>query len=105
MRSVLADIFLATYKAKFIKDVPSDGKKQLAIRYIDGVLSIKNPDFENNEGQMYPVELEINGTTESFRFLPRFTSVDRMGGSTLHFHFTTSATISISYLQNSVPGQ
>ena len=34
-------------------------------RYIDDVLSINNPEFENYLGQMYPVELEIKGTTES----------------------------------------
>ena len=34
-------------------------------RYIDDVLSINNPDFENYLGQMYPSELEIKDTTES----------------------------------------
>ena len=34
-------------------------------RYIDDVFSINNPEFENNLGQMYPVELEIKDTTES----------------------------------------
>ena len=34
-------------------------------RYIDGVLSINNPDFENYLGQMYPPEIEIKDTTES----------------------------------------
>ena len=33
-------------------------------RYIDDVLSINNPDFQNNLGQMYPAELEIKDTTE-----------------------------------------
>ena len=46
-------------------------RKQLAsrfnftYRYIDDVLSINNPEFENYLGQMYPVELEIKDTTES----------------------------------------
>ena len=49
----------------------SAGKKRLAsqfnftYRYIDDVLSINNPDFENYLGQMYPPELEIKDTTES----------------------------------------
>ena len=49
----------------------SKGKKNLAsqfnftYRYIDDVLSINNPDFENYLGQMYPAELEIKYTTES----------------------------------------
>ena len=34
-------------------------------RYIDDVLSINNPDFANDLGQMYPAELEIKDTTES----------------------------------------
>ena len=34
-------------------------------QYIDDVLSINNPDFENYLGQMYPPELEIKDTTES----------------------------------------
>ena len=34
-------------------------------RFIDDVLSINNPDFENYLGQMYPPELEIKDTTES----------------------------------------
>ena len=34
-------------------------------RYIDDVFFIKNKDFENYLGQMYPVELEIKDTTES----------------------------------------
>ena len=33
--------------------------------YIDDVLSINKPDFENYLGQMYPPELEIKDTTES----------------------------------------
>ena len=33
-------------------------------RYIDDVLSINNPEFENYLGQMYPAELNIKDTTE-----------------------------------------
>ena len=33
--------------------------------YIDDVLSINNPDFENYLGQMYPPDLEMKDTTES----------------------------------------
>ena len=53
------------------KSLLSAGKKRLAsqfnftYRYIDDVLSINNPDFENYLGQMYPPELEIKDTTES----------------------------------------
>ena len=34
-------------------------------RYIDDVLPINNPEFENYLGQMYPIDLEIKDTTES----------------------------------------
>ena len=34
-------------------------------RYIDDILSINNPDFENYHGQMNPPKLEIKDTTES----------------------------------------
>ena len=34
-------------------------------RYIEDVLSINNPDFENYQSQMYPAEIEIKDTTES----------------------------------------
>ena len=68
---LLADIFLYSYEAEFIQSLLSTGKKKLAsqfnftYRYIDDVLSINNPDFENYLGQMYPAELEIKDTTES----------------------------------------
>ena len=68
---LLADIFLYSCEADFIQSLLSTGKKKLAsqfnftYRYIDDVLSINNPDFENYLGQMYPAELEINNTTES----------------------------------------
>ena len=66
-----ADIFLYSYEAEFIQSLLSTGKKKIAsqfnftYRYIDDVLSINNPDFENDLGQMYPAELEIKDTTES----------------------------------------
>ena len=71
---LLADIFLYWYEAEFIQSLLSAGMKRLAsqfnftYRYIDDVLSINNPDFENYLGQMYPPELEIKDTTESNTF-------------------------------------
>ena len=68
---LLADIFLYSYEAEFIQSLLSTGRKQLAsrfnftYRYIDDVLSINNQEFENYLGQMYPVKLDINDTTES----------------------------------------
>ena len=68
---LLANIFLYSYEADFIKSLLSTGKKHLAsrfnltYRYIDDVLSINNPEVENYLGKMYPAELEIKDTTES----------------------------------------
>ena len=67
----LDGIFLYSYEAEFIQTLLSTDRKQLAsqfnfiYRYIDDVLFINNPEFENDLGQMYPVELEIKDTTES----------------------------------------
>ena len=68
---LFADIFLYSYDADFIQSLLSTGRKQLAsrfnhtFRYIDDLLSINNPEFENFLGQMYPAEHEITDTTES----------------------------------------
>ena len=68
---LLADLFLYSYEAEFIQSLLSAGRKRLVsqfnvtYRYIDYVLSINNPDFENYLSQMYPSELEIKDTTES----------------------------------------
>ena len=85
---LLADIFLYSYEAEFIQSLLSVGNKRLAsqfnftYRYIDDVLSINNPDFENYLGQMYPPELEIKDTTESntsASYLDLLLSIDRDG--------------------------
>ena len=66
--------FLYSNEADFIKSLLSTGKKHLAsrfnltYRYIDDVLSINNPKFENYLGKMYPAELEIKDTTKSTTF-------------------------------------
>ena len=65
---------LYSYETEFIQALLSAGKKRLASEfnftysYIDDVVSINNPDFENYLGQMYPPELEIKDTTESNTF-------------------------------------
>ena len=51
-------------------------------RYIDDVLSINNPEFENNLDQVYPVELEIKDTIESNTsdsYLDLLLSIERGG--------------------------
>ena len=62
----------------------STGKKQLASRlnrtgYIDDVLSINNPEFENYLGQTYPAELEIKESTTSASYLDLLLSIGRDG--------------------------
>ena len=103
---LLADIFLYSYEAEFIQSLLSAGKKRLAsqfnftYRYIDDVLSINNPDFENYLGQMYPPELEIKDTTEnntSASYLD--CSCQSVGTVNFALPFTTNVTISISILQ------
>ena len=71
--SLLADIFLYSYEAECIQSLLSTGRKRFAslfnftyrYMYIDAILSINNPDFENYLRKMYPPELEIKDTTES----------------------------------------
>ena len=88
---LLADIFIYSYEAEFIQSLLSTGRKQLAplfnftYWYIDDVLSINNPEFENYLGQMYPVELEIKDTTmsnTSASYLDLVLSIERNG----HLH-------------------
>ena len=68
---LLANIFLYSYEAEFIQYLLSTGRKQLTFRfnftyrYIDDVLSINNPEFDEYLVHMYAVELEIKDTTES----------------------------------------
>ena len=68
---LLADIFFYSYEAESIQTLLSTDRTQLESQfnflysYIDDVLSIKNPEFEYYMGQMYPVELVNNDTTES----------------------------------------
>ena len=68
---LLSALFLYSYEAGFIQSLLSNGKKWLASEfnfaygYIDDVLSINNPDFENYLGQIYPPEHEIKDITES----------------------------------------
>ena len=62
---LLADIFLYSNEAEFIQSLLSTGKKKLASQFIEDILPINYPVFENYLGQMYPAELEIKDTTES----------------------------------------
>ena len=66
----------------YIQSLLSTGKFNFTYRYIDDVLSINNPDFENYLGQMYPAGLEIKDTTESntsASYLDLFLSIESDG--------------------------
>ena len=104
---LLADIFLYSYEAEFIQSLLSTGRKWLAsqfnftYRYIDDVLSINNPDFENYLGHMYPPELERSKTRRrATLLLPTWIySCQSVGTVNFKLPFTTSVTILISILQ------
>ena len=68
---LLADLFLYSYEAEFVKSLLQAGKKHLAqqinftYKYIDDVLSLKNTKFAEYLKFIYPCELEIKETTET----------------------------------------
>ena len=103
---LLADIFLYSYEAKLIQYLLSTGKKKIAsrfnftYRYINDVLSINNPDFENYPGQMYPVELEIKDTTESNTSVTWIFSCRSRETVSCANPFMTNVTISTSISNN-----
>ena len=74
--SLLADIFLYSYEAEFIQSLLSAGKKRLAsqfnftYRYIDDVLSINNPDFENISVRCIPLSLRSKTRRRATLLLP-----------------------------------
>jgi hypothetical protein len=69
---LLADLFMYSYEAEFIQKFLHEKKKSLAVafnstfRYIDDGLSINNNQFHSYVDSIYPHELEIKDTTESF---------------------------------------
>ena len=99
---LLADIFLYSYEAEFIPSLLSAGKERLAsqfnftYRYIDDVLSINNPDFENC------LEMSLRSKTRrrATLLLPTWIcSCQSVGTVNFILPFTTNVTISISILQ------
>ena len=85
---LLSDIFLYSYEAEFIHSLPSAGKKELVhvsqfnftYQYIDDVLSINNPDFENYLGKMDPDELELKTRLRGTPLPPSWICSCRSGG-------------------------
>ena len=102
---LIAGIFLYSYEAEFKQSLLSTGKKQLAsrfnltYRYIDDVLSINKPEFENNLGQMYPAEPKIKDTIESTTctfYLDLLLSIGRNGQLQTSIYYKEMFTISTS---------
>ena len=68
---LLADLFLYSYEAEFIQNLIKQKKVSVAksfnstSRYIDDVISLNNPRFNDYLSMIYPPELEIKETTES----------------------------------------
>ena len=69
---LLADLFLYLYEADFIQGLLKKNEKKLArsfnftLRYIDDVLSL-NSRFGDFVDRIYPIELEIEDTTDKDR--------------------------------------
>ena len=68
---LLADIFLYSYEADFALNRQEivGISVQFTYWYIDDVLSINNPGFENYLGQMYPVELKSKTRHKFHKFI------------------------------------
>ena len=80
-----------------------NGKETFSIsvqshRYIDDVLLINNPEFENYLGQMYPAELEIKDTTESTTSASYLDLLLSIGREDFNFHITN-----FSFLSSNIP--
>ena len=103
---LLTDMFLYSYEVKFMQFLLLIVRKRLlslfnfTYRYIDDVLSIYNPDFENYLGNLYPLELEIKDTTESNTSASYLDySCQSLGTINFALPITTSMTILISILK------
>jgi hypothetical protein len=71
--ALLADLFLYSYEANFIQGLLKKNEKKLArsfnfmFRYTDDVLSLNNSRFGDFVDRIYPIELEIKDTTDTYR--------------------------------------
>jgi hypothetical protein len=69
---LLCDLFLYSYEADFIQGLLRKNEKKLArsfnftFRYIDDVLSLNYSRFGDFVDRIYPIELEIKDTTETY---------------------------------------
>ena len=70
---LLVDLFLYSYEANFIQGLLKKNEKKLArffnftFRYTDDVLSLNNSKFDDFVDRIYPTELEIKDTTDTYK--------------------------------------
>ena len=68
---LVADLFLFCYERVFMKDLSNDNQADInkafnsTSRYLDDLLNIDNPYFEEMVNQIYPPELQLNKTNTS----------------------------------------
>ena len=68
---LVADLFLFCYERDSIENLSSDNRADvikafnLTSRYLDGLLNIDNPYFEEMVNQIYPSELQLNKANTS----------------------------------------
>ena len=58
---LVADLFLFCYERDFMLSLSDNNETDIfEARYLDDVLNIDNPYFEQMAGQIYPTELQLN---------------------------------------------
>ena len=68
---LVADLFLFCFDRDFMKNLSSDNQADvfkafsLTSRYLDDLLNIDNPYFEEMVNQIYPPELQLNKANTS----------------------------------------
>ena len=67
---LLANLFLFCYEYKYVKDKLKVNHKQArlvkhTVRYIDDLLTLNNPSFEQEIPNIYPPQLQLKKTTEA----------------------------------------
>ena len=93
--ALLADLFLYSYDAEFIQGLLKKNEKKLAwsfnftFHYIYDVLSLNNYRFGDFVDRIYPMEVEIKDTTDTYRsasYLDLHLEIDSEGR--LRFQFS-----------------
>ena len=64
---LVADLFLFCYERDFMLSLSDNNQADIieASRYLDDLLNIDNPYFEQMVGQMYPTEFQLNKANSS----------------------------------------